>query len=446
LQSTVVAQPRTNGNVKNTAIRDAVKKTRERRKSQICKQYEIKIDGSHLNEDSEHSLKRLFLEAKWFYNSILASKHIFDLPKDHYKTEQVQVKVCHRYETRKLECLSSQMKQELLDRTKDSIKGLSTLRRNGHNVGGLKFKSEINSIPLKQYGNTYWIIDKNHLHIQGIKQSLRVRGIFQIPNDAELASALLIRKHENYYLHVTTFFKKMVLVNTELEKQEHSESSIGIDLGIKHQLTLSNGTRINYEVPVTEQMKALCRQLSKKQYRSQNWWKTKTRLEKAYDRTTSVKKDIQNKLVHKLTEQYGTICYQDDSIKAWQRIWGKRILNTSLGGITSALQRKARTPRKVQRFVPTTQKCSRCNSRNQVNISDRIYECIHCGLFIDRDLNAAKNIEKEGVPTVRRELTPADTLVTTLVEYNSIPYVRASMVVETGSSAVIVKPTIFSRG
>ncbi|MHB2036167.1 MAG: hypothetical protein ACYCPW_05425 [Nitrososphaerales archaeon] len=69
------------------------------------------------------------------------------------------------------------------------------------------------------------------------------------------------------------------------------------------------------------------------------------------------------------------------------------------------------------------------------------------GLVIDRDLNAALNIEKEGVPTVRRELTPADTLASTLVEYfNSIPCVRASMVVETGSSALIVKRTIYSRG
>jgi len=287
------------------------------------------------------------------------------------------------------------MKQEIPDRTKDSIRGLSTLKKNGRKVRSLKFKGEINSLPLKQYRNTWRIIDRHHVHIQGIKQSLRVRGMFQIPKDAELASALLIRKHGDYYLHVTTFQTKMT---------------------------------------------------SKKQYRSYNWWKTKTKLEKAYDKNTSIKKDIRNKLVRKLTEQFSTICYQDDSIKAWQRIWGKRILNTSLGGITSALQKKARTPRRVPRFVPTTQKCSRCNARNETNLYDRVYECVHCGLVIDRDLNAAINIEKEGVPTVRRELTPADTRGSTLVEYNDIPYVRANMVVETGSSSQIVKPTIFSRG
>jgi len=443
----VVAQPRMNGNTKNAKIRNTLKKTRERRVSQICRQYEIKIDRSHINEDSEQRLNRIFLEAKWFYNSILASQRILDLPKDHYKIEELQVKVRDQYETRTLECLSSQMKQEILDRTKDSIRGLSALRRNGHNVGGLKFKTEINSIPLKQYGNTYWIIDKHHVHIQGIKQPIRVRGIFQIPKDAELASALLIRKHGDYYLHVTTFLTKVVPVNTEHESQQHSERCIGIDLGIKNQLTLSNGIRINYEVPITEEMKTLCRKLSKKQYRSRNWWKTKTKLEKAYYKKSSIKKDIRNKLVHKLTEQFSTICYQDDSIKAWQRIWGRRILSTSLGGITSALECRARTLRRVPRFVPTTKKCSRCNARNETNLSDRIYECVHCDLVIDRDLNAAINIEKEGVPMVRRELTPADTLAATLVEYfDSIPYVRASMVVETGSSAAIVKPTIFSSG
>ena len=445
LQSTIIGKPR-NGKMKNTAIRDTLMKTRERRTSQFCKQYELKIDRSHLNEESKQHLNRLFLEAKWFYNNILASQRIFDLPKDYYKIKEVRVKVMDSYEARKLENLSSQMKQAILDRTKDSIKGLSTLRRNGRKVGKLKFKSVINSIPLKQYENTWKIIDKNYVHIQGIKKPIRVRGIFQIPKDAEIASALLISRHGDCYLHVVTF-QKLVPVNTEQEMQEQ-ESSVGIDLGIKNQLTLSDGLRIKYEVPITEEMKRLCRQLGKKEYRSRNWWKTKTKLEKAYDRTTSIKKDIRNKLVHKLTEQFNTICYQDDSIKGWQRIWGKRILNTSLGGITSALEKKARTPRKVPRFAPTTQECSRCDARNETNLDDRTYECIHCGLVIDRDLNAAMNIEKEGVPTVRRELTPADTLAATLVEYfNSIPYVRASMVVETGSPALVVeKPTIFSRG
>jgi putative transposase len=431
--------------LKNGSIRDTLKKTKERRRTQTCKQYELKIDTSHLSDKTHQQLDRLFLEAKWFHNHVLANGNVFEAD---YRIASVCVKTKDGFETREIRGLSSQMKQELIDRMRDNIRSLSGLKNHGHKVGALQFKSYIGSIPLKQQGTTYWIIDKHRVHIQGIKQRLKVRGLFQIPANAELASALLIRKHGDYYLHVTTYQTKP-FVEKRKEALE-DERSVGIDLGIKNQLTLSNGIRINYEVPITDQMKKLCRKLSKKKYYSHNWWKVKTKLDKAYDLTTSIKKDIRNKIVHQLTERFDVICYQDDPIKAWQRIWGRRILNTSLGGIISALEKKARTPRKVNRFIPTTGICSRCGARNQVTLADRIYECAYCGLVMDRDRNSAIDIEQEGtgVPTVRRELTPGDTLASTLMEYfNSIPYVKASMVVETGSPALVVeKPTILSRG
>jgi putative transposase len=430
--------------LKNDAIRDTLNRTKERRRTQTCKQYELKIDTSHLNDKTHEHLHRLFLEAKWFYNYVLANGNVFEAD---YRIGSARVKTKEGFETREIRCLSSQIRQELIERMRDNIRSLSRLKKNGHKVGALKFKSEIGSIPLKQHGMTYWIIDKHYVHIQGINQRLKTRGIFQLPVNAELASALLIRKHGDYYLHVSTYQTKVVPKHREEEQQS---KSVGIDLGIRNQLTLSNGIRINYAVPISKQMRRLCRKLSRKKYHSHNWWKTKTRLDKAYDGTTSIKKDIRNKLVHQLTERFDVICYQDDPIKGWQRLWGRRILNTSLGGIISALEKKARTPRKVNRFAPTTQDCLRCGARNQVTLADRIYECAYCGLVIDRDLNSAIKIEKEGgVPMVHREATPADTLASTLMmEYfNRIPYVRASMVVETGSPALVVeKPTIFSRG
>jgi putative transposase len=382
-----------------------------------------------------------FLEAKWFYNYVLADANIFETD---YRIDTVNIKVKDHFETRDIVHLSSQMKQELIDRMKDSTRALSRLKQNGHKVGRLQFKSKLDSIPLKQYGSTHKILDKHYIRIQGIKQPLKVRGLFQIPKDAEIASTLLIKKHGDYYFHVTTYQPKVPNHSGPQEPR-----STGIDLGIKNQLTLSSGIRINYEVPISKRIRRLCKNLNQKKYRSHNWWKAKTKLEKAYDETTDIKRDIRNKLVHKLTSQFDAICLQDDSIKAWQRIWGKRILNTSLGGITSAIEKKARTFNEVERHAPTSQECSRCNVRNETDLHDRIYVCAQCGLVIDRDLNAAINIEKRGVPMVHRESTPADTLAATLmVEYlNRIPYVRASMVVETGSPALVVeKPTIFSRG
>jgi hypothetical protein len=39
-----------------------------------CKTYELKLDKSHLSNESLHTLHRLFLEAKWFYNAMLAPR------------------------------------------------------------------------------------------------------------------------------------------------------------------------------------------------------------------------------------------------------------------------------------------------------------------------------------------------------------------------------------
>ena len=66
-------------------------------------------------------------------------------------------------------------------------------------------------------------------------------------------------------------------------------------------------------------------------------------------------KDIRNKLIHKLTTTFQVICLQDDAIKGWQKKYGKRIMNTGIGGVTSALKLKAQTPVQDKTFKPTPQ-------------------------------------------------------------------------------------------
>ena len=49
---------------------DTLNDTKERRKSQICRVYDVKVDKSHLNNETENQLKMLSLEAKWYCNHI----------------------------------------------------------------------------------------------------------------------------------------------------------------------------------------------------------------------------------------------------------------------------------------------------------------------------------------------------------------------------------------
>ena len=48
--------------------------------------------------------------------------------------------------------------------------------------------------------------------------------------------------------------------------------------------------------------------------------------------------------------------------------------------------------RLLDKYYPSTKKCSYCGNKQQVSLSDRIFACKSCGYEIDRDINAAINI------------------------------------------------------
>jgi len=414
---------------KNQAIKATLKATKARRTRQRCRVFEVKLDSSHLNQHTKAQLKRLFLEAKWLYNYILSQSNVCAMD---YKLAEVPVKVKDVFELRELRHLSSHMKQSLIRRTIDNIKGLAQLKAKGHKIGPLKYKSCVNAIPLKQYGNTYRILNDQYLKIQGISQQLRVNGLAQIPAGSELANATLIQRHGDYFVAITTY-----------QTREHTTppaKTVGIDFGIKTQLTLSDGIAIQYIIPISNKLRKLHQKLSRCQYRSQNWYNTKRKLEKAYAKVSNIKKDIKHKLVHYLQVTYGVVCYQDENVKAWQRLWGRKIVSTAIGGIIRTLEAKVHTPIKVDRWFPSTKTCSRCGNIRDIGLDERVYVCPVCGLVMDRDHNSSFNIETEGlhqlVPTGRRDVKPVETETSTVasLEYlNRIPYVTASLVGETGS-------------
>jgi putative transposase len=413
---------------KNETIKATLTATREKRTHQTCRVFEVKIDTSHLNHHTEAHLKRLFLEAKWRYNHILSQPTMFDME---YKLRAVPVKVKDTFEYRDLTYLSSQMKQSLLKRTIDNVRGLARLKEKGHTIGTLTFKSQVNSIPLKQYGNTYTILDENYITIQGVKQTLRVNGLDQLPDDVDIANATLIYRHGDYYLAITTY-----------QLVEHSAPplrQVGIDFGVKNQLTLSDGIAVQYALPIGKKLRKLHKKLSRQTLHGQNWYKTHLYLEKQYAHWNNLKKDISNKLVHHLTDTYGVICFQDENLKGWQRLWGRKMLSTALGGIISTLKRKVHTPIEVDRWFPSTQTCSVCGHVQKVGLDEWVFICQRCGAVMDRDHNSSRTLLDEGLRTVgmeRIEVTPVEILTSTLasLEYlNRIPYVKARLVAEAGS-------------
>lgn len=416
------------------------RQTRNKRKSQICKIYEVKIDRSHLSKITLNHLYSLFREAKWFYNSCL-NKNINDIDTT---AKFVLVKVKNTMEERKFTALSSQMKQSIKSRIFRNIKSLSTLRKNGYKTGRIKFKSDVNSIPLIQFGNynrsgTYHINFKNNtIRIQGMKKWMKVNGIERIKNDCEIANANLIKKCDNFYIHITTFENKKLQ-----DKPNDSNNSIGGDFGCETQLTLSNGIKIEFQVPVTDKIKRLDRKIDKKingkigkNRGSKNRRKFQNKRRKEYNKLANKKKDIRNKVVSTITKYFKYVCVQDENIHAWHAGGhGKKIQNSAIGGIISDLKHKSHTPIVVNKYFASTQLCPQCGKKNKLEQSGRVYNC-DCGFECDRDIKSAQCIHYEGMqqlnkdnlPTDRRNVKPEEILPSAFLDaLNNIVGVKISV-------------------
>ncbi len=373
---------------KNLKIKESCLLTKNRRKSKSCKTYSCKIDKSHLSSYSSNFLKMIFLEAKWFSNDILSSGDVFNY---NYKNKLVAIKNKNKeFEVKLLKHLSSQIRQELVNQIKQDIVNLSKLKKKIGRVGKLKFKKIVKSIPLNQLGSTFKIRNNKYIYIQGCKKDIKINGLSQISKDAEIAKAVLTNNNGNYYLKVTCFVDK--------EKHVKTGKQIGIDFGIESTITTSEGFKFNIKVPETKRLEKLSRGLHVRTIKgSHNRFKLQTKINREYDKINNQKKDMKNKLVRKLVDNYDTIICQDENLDNWKLKYGKGVQMSCIKGIISDLKHKSETFILVDKFFPSTKLCNICGHIKEISIYERTYECPKCGNNIDRDTHSAINILNEGL-------------------------------------------------
>jgi putative transposase len=360
--------------------------TRERRKTQTCKCYTLKIVQNRLNKTQKQYLHKVFIEAKWFYNFLLSQENIFDCL-ELTKLKEVQIKILNGFEKRKIEFLSSQTRRSLFDRLCNSIKGLSVLKSKDFTVGRLKFKPEINSIDFIQH-KISWQIKANKIKLQGLKEPLSVRGLEQIKGDFELANCKLVRRASGYYLQITTY--------QEVQEREKTSKVVGLDFGIKDNITTSNNEKYNFKFPESEKLKRLQTHFARKKKGSKNRYKLLSQIKKEYEKTSNAKKDACNKFTNKLQSENDLIIIQDELISLWHKgIFGKQVQHSILGAIKSKLKTFESTL-VLSSKEPTTKMCF-CGFKNDIQLKDRVFKCQKCKLEMERDLKSSLYILHRGL-------------------------------------------------
>lgn len=390
---------------KNKQTAETLKATRLKRQSQTCRVYTLKITTNKLTKQQAENLKMVFVEAKWLRNHILSTNNISG-----YKlhNEVIVKNKDGEFEIRELKHLGTHLKQAVKTELEQNKKALKASKDKGRKIGALKYTSQVNSINLKEAGRTYQVRG-DHVQIQKLGW-MRVKGAEQL-DGWELANAKLIQKPDGYYLAVTCY------KNKELVPDPHTEgTAIGIDMGLKTHIACSNGTEYNVLIEEPEHLKRLQRKLYRQVNGSNSYYKTRSQLQRAYQKLSNKKNDAANKIVHDLLLNE-TVFLQDENLSAWRKRdgfvrGGRTIQHSVLGRVKAKLVAHPRAF-VLRKNAATTQSCV-CCARNKHQLVQRTYFCSSCGYRAPRDVHAAMNMVWLGqeyasfVPVGRRDFKPVE--------------------------------------
>lgn len=219
-------------------------------------------------------------------------------------------------------------------------------------------------------------------------------------NQDKVRSATLSRtKAGGFFLSILVdgdFAPKVVEPKREL---------VGIDLGIKDFVVTSEGERFENLKLIrsnANRLARLQRLFARKQKESNNKDKARRKLARLHERLNNKKEHHLHAIVNSLLDENQVVAMEDLNVKGMMQDHrlARSIQELSLHRFRSMLEYKAAWRGKdlltIDRFFPSSKLCGACGKKNDaLELKDRSWTCA-CGARHDRDLNAAKNIAKEG--------------------------------------------------
>jgi len=199
-----------------------------------------------------------------------------------------------------------------------------------------------------------------------------------------------------------------VLVQEEIKpKCVSSGKSVGIDLGLKHFLTLSTGDKVENPRWFREsqaKLKKAQQNLNHKKKGSTRYNKCKLKVARIHSKIANQRKWFHHQVSIDLVRRFDFIGMENLNVAGMKknRSLAKSVSDAGWSQFTSFIRYKADWNRKVvqyiDRFFPSSKLCGDCGAiNNNLKLGDREWVCTSCGCVHDRDGNASKNIEAEAL-------------------------------------------------
>jgi len=233
------------------------------------------------------------------------------------------------------------------------------------------------------------------LYIQNVGK-MRVRWHRALP-EWDLKHIIIVRKPSGWYVCLQ-------VMTPDVQTAISTNPAVGIDQGISHALALSDGTVIDSPRHLRTslaRLRVLQRSLARKQRGGCNRRKAVARLARLHERIANQRRDFWHKVTRGLVAAYGTLVLEDLSLgfMLHNRSLSLAAHDVGLGMFRELLDYKAiEAGVEVVAVNPrnTSRACSGCGNIVLKDLGVRVHYCPDCGLVLDRDVNAARNVLRLG--------------------------------------------------
>lgn len=192
-------------------------------------------------------------------------------------------------------------------------------------------------------------------------------------------------------------------VEEEIEDKEASKEIVGVDTGINALAVISDGTRFENPkvlVRAERKIKHLQRAVSRKKKGSKNRSKAIQRLAKVHAHVANVRKNVLHGISSAIAKRFGIVGMEDLDAEGMghNHFLAKALKDAAIAEFRRQVEYKTvwngGRVVLVDRFYPSSKKCSRCGAiKAELSLKERMFQCDACGLVMDRDENASRNIK-----------------------------------------------------
>ena len=358
----------------------------------INKTYKFRLRPT---KEQEVLLNQHFGHSRWVYNHFLNErKEQYQADKksdNYYKQSATLTKLKKEEDTKWLKEVNSQTLQFAL-RSLDTA-FLNFFRGNAQ-FPKFKSRKHKNTFTVPQSGK----IENGKITIPKFKEGIKAKLHREVKGKIGKMS---ITKTPTGKYYVSIFTEQ------QIEGLPKTKKQVGIDLGLKDFVITSDNKKFKnnrYTKKYARELKKAQQHLSRKQKGSNGFEKQKLKVAKIHEKIVSCRLDTLHKVSKELVESYDLISVEDLNVKGMIRNHklSKHIADASWGNFVILLQYKCdwygKELVKVNRFYPSSKTCGDCGWINQdLKLSDREWTCKSCGVVHDRDINASRNILKEGL-------------------------------------------------